>query len=80
MSAVRQAMPDYLSAFGDPNHPEHENMRLWGPEQFDPNVVGRRALEAAVNALSGIKGLNRLARRHGSGSGNPMLAWPRPPR
>ncbi|MBB4366872.1 hypothetical protein GGD65_007946 [Bradyrhizobium sp. CIR18] len=27
-----------------------------------------------------IKGLNRLARRHGSGSGNPTLAWPRPPR
>ncbi len=29
-------------------------MRLWGPEQFDPNVVDRRALEAAVNALSEI--------------------------
>lgn len=24
----------------------------WGPEQFDPNVVDRAALEAAVNALS----------------------------
>ena len=27
-------------------------MRLWGPERFDPNVVDRKALEAAVNALS----------------------------
>ncbi|MGY3034248.1 hypothetical protein ACVIIV_003418 [Bradyrhizobium sp. USDA 4354] len=29
---------------------------------------------------AGIKGLNQLARRHGVRSGNPMLAWPRPPR
>ncbi|UQR61522.1 plasmid pRiA4b ORF-3 family protein [Bradyrhizobium sp. C-145] len=26
---------DYLDAIGDPTHPEHENMRLWGPEQFE---------------------------------------------
>ncbi|MGJ4953558.1 IS1096 element passenger TnpR family protein [Bradyrhizobium sp. HKCCYLS20291] len=32
-------------------HPEHEHMRRWGPEQFDPNVVDRKALEAAVKAL-----------------------------
>ena len=44
---------EYLDAIGDPAHPEHEQMRLWGPEQFDPNVVDRKALEAAVNALSG---------------------------
>ncbi|WFU20593.1 plasmid pRiA4b ORF-3 family protein [Bradyrhizobium sp. CB3481] len=43
---------EYLDAIGDPAHPEHEQMRLWGPEQFDPNVVVRKALEAAVNALS----------------------------
>ncbi|WP_244481893.1 plasmid pRiA4b ORF-3 family protein [Bradyrhizobium pachyrhizi] len=43
---------DYLDAIGDPTHPEHEHMRLWGPPQFDPNVVNRKALEAAVNALS----------------------------
>jgi len=41
---------DYLEATSDPTHPEHEHMRLWGPERFDPNVVA--ALEAAVNALS----------------------------
>jgi hypothetical protein len=29
-------------------------MRLWRPERFDSNVVDRKALEAAVNALSGI--------------------------
>lgn len=29
-------------------------MRLWGPERFDPNVIDRKAIEAAVNALSGI--------------------------
>lgn len=45
---------EYLDAIGDPAHPEHEQMRLWGPERFDPNVVDRKALEAAVNALSGI--------------------------
>lgn len=45
---------DYLEAIGDPTHPEHENMCLWGPEQFDPNVIDRKALEAAVNALSGL--------------------------
>jgi hypothetical protein len=43
---------EYLEAIGDPTHPEHEHMRLWGPERFDPNVVDRKALEAAVNALS----------------------------
>jgi hypothetical protein len=29
-------------------------MRLWGPERFDPTVVARKALEAAVDALSEI--------------------------
>lgn len=43
---------DYLEAIGDPAHPEHESMRIWGPEQFDPNVIDRQALDAAVNALS----------------------------
>ncbi|WP_245435649.1 plasmid pRiA4b ORF-3 family protein [Microvirga calopogonii] len=43
---------EYLDAISDPAHPEHEQMRLWGPERFDPNVVDRKALEAAVNALS----------------------------
>ncbi|WP_024511583.1 plasmid pRiA4b ORF-3 family protein [Bradyrhizobium sp. ARR65] len=43
---------DYLEAISDPTHPEHEPMRLWGPERFDPNVVDRAALEAAVKALS----------------------------
>ena len=43
---------EYLDAISDPAHPEHEHMRLWGPERFDPNVVDRKALEAAVNALS----------------------------
>jgi Plasmid pRiA4b ORF-3-like protein len=43
---------DYLEATSDPTHPEHEHMRLWGRERFDPNVVDRAALEAAVNALS----------------------------
>jgi hypothetical protein len=45
---------EYLDAISDPTNPEHKNMHLWGPEQFDPNVVDRKALEAAVNALSGI--------------------------
>nr|WP_283811409.1 plasmid pRiA4b ORF-3 family protein [Bradyrhizobium zhanjiangense] len=45
---------EYLDGIGDPTHPEHENMRLWGPERFDPNVVDRKTLEAAVNALSEI--------------------------
>ncbi|WP_271601333.1 hypothetical protein [Bradyrhizobium sp. CCBAU 45384] len=27
-------------------------MRLWDPVQFDPNVVDRKAIEAAFNALS----------------------------
>ncbi|MHC2275448.1 hypothetical protein ACVME8_002059 [Bradyrhizobium diazoefficiens] len=43
---------EYLDAISDPAHPAHEHMRLWGPERFDPNVVDRKALEAAVNALS----------------------------
>lgn len=42
---------DYLEAIGDPAHPEHEHMRTWGPDRFDPNVVDRAALEAAVSAL-----------------------------
>jgi hypothetical protein len=42
---------DYLEAISDPNHPEHESMRLWGPERFDPNVVDR-GVDAAVNDAS----------------------------
>jgi hypothetical protein len=45
---------DYLDAISDPTHPENENMRLWGPDGFDPAVIDRKALEAAVNALSEI--------------------------
>ncbi|MHB0773999.1 plasmid pRiA4b ORF-3 family protein, partial [Bradyrhizobium sp. 1.29L] len=41
---------EYLDAISDPAHPEHEHMRLWGPERFDPNVIDRKAIEAAVNA------------------------------
>ncbi|MET4754440.1 hypothetical protein ABIB08_008819, partial [Bradyrhizobium sp. RT11b] len=43
-----------LDAISDPAHPEHEHMRRWGPERFDPNVIDRKAIEAAVNALSEI--------------------------
>ena len=43
---------EYLQAISDPAHPEHEHMCRWGPERFDPNVVDRAELEAAVNALS----------------------------
>ena len=43
---------EYLEAIGDPTHPEHESMRIWGPERFDPNVIDRQALDDAVNALS----------------------------
>ena len=43
---------EYLDAISDPTHPEHEHMRRWGPERFDPNVIDRKALEAALNALS----------------------------
>ncbi|MGX4803520.1 plasmid pRiA4b ORF-3 family protein [Bradyrhizobium guangdongense] len=42
---------EYLAAISVSSHPEHEHMRLWGPERFDANVVDRKALEAAVNAL-----------------------------
>ncbi|MCK1540271.1 plasmid pRiA4b ORF-3 family protein [Bradyrhizobium sp. 171] len=52
--AVAPGYAEYLDAISDPTHPEHENMRLWDPEQFDPNVIDRKAIEAAVNALSGI--------------------------
>ncbi|MGY3362901.1 MULTISPECIES: plasmid pRiA4b ORF-3 family protein [unclassified Bradyrhizobium] len=48
------ASAEYLDAISDPTHPEHEHMRLWGPEHFDPNVIDSKALEAAVNALSEI--------------------------
>lgn len=43
---------EYLAAISDPNQPEHEHMRLWGPERFDPNIVDRKALEATIKALS----------------------------
>jgi hypothetical protein len=43
---------DYLGAIGDPSHPEHENMLLWGPDRFHPNVIDRKALDTAVNRLS----------------------------
>jgi hypothetical protein len=59
---VRQAA-EYLDAIGDLTHPEHEQMRLWGPERFDPNVVDRKALEAAVNALSDTRKPRRRATR-----------------
>ncbi|WP_345947034.1 hypothetical protein [Bradyrhizobium sp. 174] len=34
---------EYLDAISDPAHPEHEHMRRWGPERFDPNVIDRKA-------------------------------------
>jgi hypothetical protein len=43
---------EYLQAIGDPNHPEHESMRIWGPEGFDPNVIDQKTLDDAVNTLS----------------------------
>ncbi|WP_456737467.1 MULTISPECIES: IS1096 element passenger TnpR family protein [unclassified Bradyrhizobium] len=43
---------EYLDAIGGSAHPEHEQMRLWGSEQSDPNVFDRKAIEAAVNSLS----------------------------
>ncbi|MGY2803844.1 hypothetical protein ACVIHF_000574 [Bradyrhizobium sp. USDA 4506] len=64
---------EYLDAISDPTHPEHEHMRLWGPEQFDPNVVDRKALEAAVNALSDIwKPRRRTTRSKWTSSANQM--------
>ncbi|WP_253075195.1 plasmid pRiA4b ORF-3 family protein [Bradyrhizobium sp. 177] len=62
-SAVRQATAEYLDAISDPAHPEHEHMRRWGPERFDPNVIDRKALEAAVNAMSDIWKPRRRATR-----------------
>ena len=43
---------EYLEAISDPAHPEQEHMSLWCPERFDPNVIDRKALKAAVDALS----------------------------
>lgn len=43
---------DYLEAIGDATHPEHESMLRWGPKAFDPNIVDRKALETAVDALA----------------------------
>ncbi|WP_247355086.1 plasmid pRiA4b ORF-3 family protein [Bradyrhizobium sp. 160] len=37
---------EYLDAISDPTHPDHEQMRRWGPERFDPTVIDRKALEA----------------------------------
>jgi hypothetical protein len=54
---------EYPDAISDPAHPEHEHMRLWGPERFDPNVIDRKALEAAVNALSNTWKPRRRATR-----------------
>jgi hypothetical protein len=35
---------EYLDAISDPAHPEHEQMRLGGPERFDPkSSTGRRS-------------------------------------
>ncbi|MGY4157856.1 hypothetical protein ACVINW_003698 [Bradyrhizobium sp. USDA 4461] len=41
-----------------------ENMRLWGPEQFDPNVVDRKTLEAAVVTRSISTGTTRTMSDH----------------
>ncbi|MCK1694246.1 plasmid pRiA4b ORF-3 family protein [Bradyrhizobium sp. 144] len=54
---------EYLDAISDPAHPEHEQMRLRGPKQFDPNVVDRKSIEPAVDALSEIWKPHRRAMR-----------------
>ena len=41
----------YLEAIGDPTHPEHESMRIWGPERFDPNIIDRQALPCCRQRL-----------------------------
>lgn len=52
-----------------------------------PVTVDTTAQPKAVSFLTdakllhvAIKGLNRLARRHGAGCGNLIRVWPRPPR
>ncbi len=54
---------EYLAAISDPGHPEHEHMRLWGPERFDPNVVDRKArLPSGSRRLyTGCRPANRQA-------------------
>ncbi|WP_271520567.1 hypothetical protein [Bradyrhizobium sp. CCBAU 53380] len=49
-------------AIGDPTHPEHENMRLCGPEQLDPNAVDRKTLDVVGNAFA--QNLEAAASRH----------------
>ena len=42
---------EYLEALSDSAHPEHEAMRRWGPEGFNPNVIDRKTLEAELEEL-----------------------------
>jgi hypothetical protein len=54
---------EYLNTVSDPTYPDHENTCLWGPERFDPSVIDRTALEAAVNALPEKWNLRRRTTR-----------------
>jgi len=47
---------DYLDAVGDPTHPEHEQMRLWGPERFDPNGQQLGACECSAAGCDAAQG------------------------
>ncbi|WP_312014337.1 plasmid pRiA4b ORF-3 family protein [Bradyrhizobium sp. ERR14] len=50
---------DYLDAIGDPTHPEHENMRLWGPRSRR-----RRPEDARGRRQRIIRNLVAAASRH----------------
>lgn len=43
----------FLAALGDANHPEHDAMRRWIGEDYDPNAIDLKTLEANVDALAG---------------------------
>ncbi|WP_245283363.1 plasmid pRiA4b ORF-3 family protein [Bradyrhizobium sp. WSM2793] len=71
---------DYLSAIGDPNHPSTKICASGGPNSSIPtSSIGGHSRPPSTHCRESRAS---IARREGtgSGSGNPMLAWPRPPR
>ncbi|UQR68102.1 plasmid pRiA4b ORF-3 family protein [Bradyrhizobium sp. C-145] len=54
--------PGYAD-YRDPTHSEHENIRLWGPERFDPDRRRPEDARSRRHPLSGIRKPRRRATR-----------------
>jgi hypothetical protein len=63
---------EFLSAIGDPNHPEHEGYLLWAGGKFDPEAFDREQVNQALKHVERSE-MVRVYQRYYSGQIGPEL-------